>query len=123
MSDDDTPIPTDPLRSAALRLTAATPAFLGYWLARHREYEKLSEHALLGRLRVKHSRLPLLALCSAPRPDHFADDVRAVAAKFGADPAALAELIAREQARLAADATAPATSALSPTAEDAPLPS
>jgi hypothetical protein len=114
MSDEYTPIPDDPLRAAALRLTAAAPEFVGYWLARHREHEKLSERDLLARLRLKYANLPLLALGATPRPDHFADDVRAVAARCKADPVALAELIAREQARLAA--------ATAPVAGGAPLP-
>jgi hypothetical protein len=104
MTSDDTPLPNDSLRDAALRLTAASPEYVGFWLARHREHERLSERDLLLRLKVKFIKLPLVALCTTPRADHFDEDVQTVAARYGADPTALADLIRREQARHAARA-------------------
>ena len=37
--------------------------------------------------------LPRLALCLRPRPDHFAEDVAALAAQVGCSPRALADLV------------------------------
>jgi hypothetical protein len=39
--------------------------------------------------------LPRLALCLRPRPDHFIEDVAALAAKVGCPPAALADFVRR----------------------------
>lgn len=99
MNDEDTDLPFDPLRVAALRLTASAPEYVGFWLARYRQHERIDERELLVRLRMKSSKLPLLALCSTPRIEHFDTDVRTIAAKYGADPTALADMIRREQAR------------------------
>ena len=122
MRDDNTPIPSDDLlRAAALRLTEASPAFVGFWLARHRRHHGLTERQLVDQLGTKSHRLPLLALCSTPRPDHFEADVRAITDKFGASPTALAAVISVEQVRYVASAETVSCQA-APTAEDAPLP-
>ena len=97
--DPDTELPFDPLRIAALRLTSASPQYVGFWLARYRQHEHLTERELIVRLGMKSPKLPVLALCTTPRPDHFDADVQTIATKYGADPTALANLIRQEQAR------------------------
>lgn len=117
--DEDTPLPVDPLRDAAFRLTAASPEYVGFWLTRHRQHERMNIRDLLLRLRIRFNKLHLLSLCSTPRPGHFDADVAAIATKYGADPTALAALIRREQARY----SPPARTSLSPAPHDDPLPS
>ncbi len=101
MIDDPTPVPPAllpdaALRRSAFRLTAGNSLFVGYWLARLRERERLSEDDLARRLGVLGGRLDELALCLAPRADHFDHDLHAVAAAFAADPAVLAALVRGE---------------------------
>lgn len=119
MTDHPTPPPSDPLHASAMRLSAATPGFIGYWLDRHRRHERLSEFDLTVKLRTRLHKLPLIALSHTPRPDHFDADVRAVAARCDADPAVLAAVICGEQARLArkaADTPSPANPVSGPLA-------
>jgi hypothetical protein len=94
---------------AALGQTAALQGYVGYWLARHRKYERVSERDLLERLGIHLSKLAALALCAIPRPDHFEADVQVIAARCGVNPTALADLLRTEQARKKAksDATRP----------------
>jgi hypothetical protein len=101
MIDEDTPVPPSllpdaALRRSAFRLSARTPAFVGYWLARLRERERLSEDDLARRLGVSGGRLDELALCLSPRADHFDHDLHAIAARFAADPAVLAAVVRGE---------------------------
>ena len=95
MTPDET---RDRLNRSALRITAAEPGRMGYWLARHRQSESLSIAALAAELGTDDNGLSRLALCATPHPDTFADDVRAIAAHCGADPAAVANLLRQEQA-------------------------
>lgn len=101
MIDEPTPVPPAllpdaALRRSAFRRTARTPAFVGYWLARLRERERLSDDDLARRLGVSGGRLDELALCLTPRADHFDHDLHAIAAEYAADPAVLAALVRGE---------------------------
>jgi hypothetical protein len=109
-----TPDPRARLDRAALRATAADPARVGHWLDRHKATEDLTDDALAAKLKTDGRGLALLALCETPRPATFADDVRAVAAVAGAEPAALANLLRQEQG-LAAWAAKPGEAAPSET--------
>lgn len=101
MIDDPTPVPPAllpdaALRRSAFRLSARIPAFVGYWLARLRERERLSDDELARRLGVSGGRLDELALCLTPRADQFDHDLHAIAAAFAADPAVLAAIVRGE---------------------------
>ena len=86
------------LNRSAQRVTAADPARMGHWLARHRQTDSLSATALAAKLGTDDTGLSRLAICTTPRPESFADDVRAIAAHCGANPAAVANLLRQEQA-------------------------
>jgi hypothetical protein len=88
---------------------AADPAFLAWALARFRAAEGLDQAALAAWLGVAPDRLPRLALCLRPRAEAFGADCDDLAARFGADPARLADLLRRVDALAAlARARAPA---------------
>lgn len=92
---DDT---RDRLHRAALRVTAGDPGRIGYWLARHRDADGLSEGELARKLGVDAAGLARLALCQTPHPDRFAADVLALAEATGASSTSLANLLRQEQA-------------------------
>lgn len=101
MIDEPTPVPQallpdTALRRSAFRQSARTPAFVGYWLARLRERERLSDDELARRLGVSGSRLDELALCLTPRADQFDHDLHAIAAEYATDPAVLAAVVRGE---------------------------
>lgn len=101
MIDEPTPVPPAllpdaALRRSAFRLSARAPQFVGYWLARLRERERLSDDELARRLGVSGGRLDELALCLSPRAGHFDRDLHAVAARFSVDPAVLAAVVRGE---------------------------
>lgn len=87
----------DHLHVAALRVTAADPATVGFWLAKHRETEGLSAADLAAKLGTDARGLALVAVCAAPRPDAFAADTAAVAVRCGVDPGVLANVLRQEQ--------------------------
>jgi hypothetical protein len=66
------------LNRAALRLSASDPAYLGYWLDRHKVQEQLDDAALAERLGLDVSRLASLALCHTPAGESFANDLAAI---------------------------------------------
>ena len=101
-----TPDPDDGLFRAALRMTADDPRYAGYWLARHRTTEGLTDAQLAAKLGTDVRGLALAALCRTPRPDSFAEDVGVIAARAGVGPAPLAGLFRQEQS-LAAWSSAP----------------
>jgi hypothetical protein len=87
----------DALNRAALRLAASDPAYLGYWLDRHKAHEGLDDAALARRLGIDASRLATLALCRTPAGDAFADDLAAICDLTAAARGPLASLLRREQ--------------------------
>jgi hypothetical protein len=82
---------------SVLRRTGRDPAFLGYWLRRHRLSERLSPAHLAGRLGLDLERLVLLSLCRTPRDEQFGTDLAVVSARTGAETTALARLLRQEQ--------------------------
>jgi hypothetical protein len=82
---------------SVLRQTGRDPAFLGYWLRRHRLSERLTPPHLAGRLGLDLGRLVLLSLCRTPRSEHFRADLTVVCGRTGADAVALARLLRQEQ--------------------------
>ena len=78
--------PPDRLNRAAMRATAADPARVGHWLARHQYAEELTDDGLATKLGTDGRGLALVAVCETPRTATFAADVTAVAAAGGADP-------------------------------------
>lgn len=79
----------DPLARLAAR-AALDPTFLGYSLAAYQRRRGLSDAALAAELGLAVETLTHLRLCGAVRAGSVAADVAAVAAKYGADPKALA---------------------------------
>jgi hypothetical protein len=88
------------LHAAVFRNTAADPAWMGYWLARHQQTENLDEEQLAQKLELPMDNLVLLCLCRSPR-DHFQEDLRIVCRRTGASEKVLAQLLRQEQALLA----------------------
>lgn len=89
--------PRDRLNAAAVRVTAANPATVGFWLAKHRESEGLSPEELAAKLRTDARGLALLSLCATPRPDEFAADASKIADRCGIDLEALVNVLRQEQ--------------------------
>lgn len=102
-----TPDPDNGLNRAAFRATADDPRYAGHWLARHRATEGLTDAQLAARLGTDVRGLALLALCLAPQPDTFTDDVRTISQRAGASANALAGLFRQEQSLASWSATAP----------------
>jgi AraC-like DNA-binding protein len=74
------------------------PPLMAWLLARFQVQQGWSEPQLAAHLGLPPDELPRLALCLRPRPDHFADDVAALAAQVGCSPRALADLVRRTTA-------------------------
>ncbi len=89
--------PRDRLNAAAVRVTAADPDTIGFWLARHRETEGLSADELAAKLRTDARGLALVALCATPRPEAFAADSAMIANRCGVDGSVLVNVLRQEQ--------------------------
>jgi hypothetical protein len=68
------------LRFRAAQRARARPPFMAWLLARAPAQQGCSEAQLAAQLGLPVGRLPRLALCLRPRPDHFAEDLAALAA-------------------------------------------
>jgi hypothetical protein len=94
-----------------LRRTARAAEDRGLLLAavfaRYRAAEGVDDMEMARRLGVTPDRLDEIAICRRPRPDRFRDDVATIAARFSADPAALAGIIRLVDALDAFAATTP----------------
>jgi hypothetical protein len=108
------------LWKGVLRQTGRDPAWLGYWLKRHRASEGLSPKTLAGRLGLSLEGLVRLSLCQPPRPEHFREDLEVVCRETGADQAALAALLRQQQGLARWAEQAPASSGWLMAASDAP---
>lgn len=89
--------PRDRLNAAAVRVAAADPDTVGYWLAKHRESEGLSPAELAAKLRTDARGLALVSLCATPRPEAFAADAATIADRCGVDLAVLVNVLRQEQ--------------------------
>jgi hypothetical protein len=85
------------LRAAVFRKTAKEPAWVGYWLKRHQEHEKLDEATLANKLELTMENYALLCLCRTPRTDHFREDVSAICRRTGVKELDLIRLLRQEQ--------------------------
>lgn len=88
-------------RVAALaRRVGHDPHFLASALAAYARSERLDERGLAAALGCAAETLAPLRLCRRPRPEPpaFRDDVARIAARFGVDPAALAQVVRRADA-------------------------
>lgn len=85
------------LHAAVFRLTASDPTWLGYWLKRHQDHEKLDQAKLAKKLGLSMENFVLLWLCRTPRPDHFPNDVRAICQRTGVHEIDLISLLRQEQ--------------------------
>jgi len=88
------------LLARAAERASARPEYLGWVLARYMELEALDWPTLAGMLGTSEPS-SRLALCLRPRPEHFAEDVRAIAARLRLDVAALAHIVRFVDARQA----------------------
>jgi hypothetical protein len=75
------------------RAAEGFPIFLAAVFARYRAAERIDDGELARRLAIDPQQLDALALCRRPRPDRFAQDVTAIATRFGADAGALAAIV------------------------------
>lgn len=66
--------------------------FLGHSLGVYQVLHGLTDAALAERLGCEVATLANVRLCGAVRAEHFAEDVRAIAGKFGVRADALAEV-------------------------------
>ena len=73
------------------RRASAEPSFLGRQLAAFARARGFDDAALAAHLGCPVETLANVRLCGAVRASHFREDVLGVAAKFGLDPARLAE--------------------------------
>lgn len=71
--------------------------FLAGWLEQYRSAQRLSREDLAGRLGTDVAGLSQLALCLAPREDHFNGDVAELAAYTGCDTGTLRSLLRQRQ--------------------------
>ncbi len=85
------------LRYAARR-AEERPGFLAWVFAGYRGEEGLDDAGLARVLDMPIEQISAMALCLRPRADRFAEDVRAIAERFGANPARLATLIRQVEA-------------------------
>jgi hypothetical protein len=86
------------LWQSVLRQTGRDPTLVGYWLRWHRRAERLKPAELARRLGVGMEGLILLSPCQTPRADRFRADLEVICRRSGADAAALALILRREQA-------------------------
>jgi hypothetical protein len=85
------------LQAAVVRNTGADPAWMGFWLARHREHERLDELQLAQKLGISMDNVLLLHLCRTPRSERFREDVEAICRRTGAPERELLDLLRQEQ--------------------------
>jgi hypothetical protein len=86
------------LWQSALRQTGRDPAWVGFWLRRHRDSERLRPLPLARKLGIALEGLALLSLCRTPRADRFAEDLAVICRRTGADASVLAQILRQEQA-------------------------
>jgi hypothetical protein len=90
--DMQTEIEADLIVRAAQR-ASSRPPFMRWPLARFQEQQGCSRSQLAAQLGLPPGQLPRLALCLRPRPEHWAEDVAAIAAQVGCEPLGLATLV------------------------------
>jgi hypothetical protein len=88
---------TDMARRLAARLTDDRTS-LAWVFARYQAAEDLDDLALARQLAVAPELLARIAICGLPRPDHFREDVTAIAERFGVDRGQLARIVRQTQA-------------------------
>lgn len=86
----------DRLNESALRVTALTPERVGYWFARFREAEGISESQLAEIIGTDLRGLAVLALCQMPRRESFADDITTLSQLVPVNVPALANVLRQE---------------------------
>jgi hypothetical protein len=71
---------------------------MAWLLAQAQARQGWSEAQVAAQLGLAPGQLPRLALYLRCRPDHFAEDVAAIAAQVGCEPAALANVVRQASA-------------------------
>lgn len=82
----------DEILARAAERTATRPEYLGWVLTRYMDVEALDWLAM-ARLLGTPTPFARVALCLRPRQERFAEDVTAIAERFGLDAAALARIV------------------------------
>jgi hypothetical protein len=77
------------------RGAASDAAYLGWVFERYAASEGMAGTHVCEALLVDAQTFAGLSLCLRPRPDHFAEDIRAIAAKYAVDLDALAAMVRR----------------------------
>jgi hypothetical protein len=95
-----TPEQQESLHAAVYRNTGQDPMWLGYWLNRYAEAERLAWPELAQELGISGDNLILLCLCRTPRAAHFQEDLHVVCERTGAKEEVVARIIRQEQAML-----------------------
>lgn len=85
------------LQAAALRQTAEDRLWVGYWLKRHQDHERLDPAQLAINLGLTVENFVLLSLCRTPRADQFQNDVAAICRRTGVREIDLVRLLRQEQ--------------------------
>lgn len=80
------------LLARAAERASTRPEYLGWVLARYMESEALAWPEVAAMLGTSEPSTRL-ALCLRPRPEHFAEDVNAIAAQLRLDAAALGRIV------------------------------
>jgi hypothetical protein len=97
------------LRAAVFRRTARDPVWVGYWLRRHQDRERLSEAELAEHLGLTMEQYAWLCLCRVPRADRLRDDLEAICRRTGVRELDLLRLLRQEQNLAMLDGGGPAS--------------
>jgi hypothetical protein len=86
------------LLASVLRNTGRDPTWIGYWMQRFVESERISPSDLAKQLGTTSEKFALLCLCRTPRPDHFQEDLLVACQRSDALVAEVVRVIRQEQA-------------------------
>jgi hypothetical protein len=81
------------LLTHAARRAQDKPAYVAFALSRYQARHGLTDEVLVARLGCDSLTLPHLALCLAPRKDHWSEDLAQIAGTLGLDPSRLSAIL------------------------------
>ena len=91
-----TPDQLESLYASVFRNTGKDPKWLGYWIGRFIDSERLPRSELARQFGITEHALALLCLCRTPRPEHFQEDIHVVSERTGAREEDIARVIRQE---------------------------
>ena len=89
---------THELLTHAARRAQDQPAYMAFALSRYQARHALDDETLAKQLGCDSVMLPRLALCLAPRTDHWSEDLAQVAGTLGLDPQILSAILTEGEA-------------------------